>query len=96
MSHGAVCTLLRRLEEKSQVSRKKGAVGKAFVYRARVRPGRTYRDKVSDLLQRVFGGSSTQLLSSLFETQPPDEKELRHLQQMLDDLRKGRGKGGTR
>jgi len=97
MSHAAVFTLLKRLEEKELVVRRKGSVGKAFVYRARVRPDRTFRHKVGHLLDRVFRGQSVTLVSSLFESRPPTEDELDELQRLLDRARRRqarRGDGG--
>ena len=43
MTHSAVSTLLARLQKKGRVTRAKGPVGKAFVFRAAVPPGNTYR-----------------------------------------------------
>ena len=43
---------------------------------------------MSRFVGRIFGGSSTALIASLFETHPPSAQELRHLEEMLDDLRK--------
>lgn len=95
MTHGAVFTLLRRLEQKTLVSRRKGKVGKAFVYKARIKPGSTYRKLIGDLLERVFGGSPVTLVSSLFETRPPSSGEIEELQELLDDLKK-EARGATR
>jgi predicted transcriptional regulator len=96
MAHGSVMTLLGRLQEKGLVSREKGPVGKAFVYRATQRPALTYRRLVKNLLQRVFGGRSVALVASLFETQPPTPDEIRDLQQLLDRLRLKTSKEGKR
>lgn len=95
MTHASAFTLLRRLEGKGLVTREKGPVGKAFVFRARVAPGRTYRRVVKNLLDRVFGGSPVALVSSLLETRPPTEQELYRLQELLDELR-GKSSGKER
>lgn len=96
MAHGSVVTLLGRLQEKGLVTREKGPVGKAFVYQPTRRPAPTYRRVVGDLLTRIFGGNSVALVSSLFETQPPTQAEIRQIQELLDALGRcgGRAKGG--
>lgn len=91
MSHGAVFTLLRRLEQKGHVARTRRKVGKAFVYRARLRPTGTYRKKVRELVDRVFRGSSLSLVSALFESRPPSDDELVELEKLIDGLRRKRG-----
>jgi len=91
MAHGSVATLLGRLQDKGLVSRQKGPVGKAFVYKPTRRAGAGYRRVVRELLQRVFGGDSLALVTSLFETQPPTQDQLEELQRLLDDLRDKEG-----
>lgn len=87
LTHSAVSTLLTRLQDKGLVSRRKGPVGKAFLFRANERPKRTRRRLVGDLLERVFGGDALAVVSSLFETRTPTEDELERLQELLDDLK---------
>ncbi|MBZ5496061.1 MAG: BlaI/MecI/CopY family transcriptional regulator [Acidobacteriia bacterium] len=93
MAHGSVVNLLKRLEAKSLVTRKKGHVGKAFIYSTTQAAGSIYRNLLSRLLNRVFGGDSLSLVASLFETKPPDPEQLAKLEKLLSDLRaKQRGK----
>jgi BlaI family penicillinase repressor len=93
MTHGSVATLLSRLQAKGLVARRKGPVGKAYVYKATRRPGPAYRRVVKDILERIFGGSSVALVNSLFETQPPTPDELDALQELLDELREQNDSG---
>jgi predicted transcriptional regulator len=87
LTHSAVSTLLTRLQEKGLVARRKGPVGKAFLFRATDRPKRTRRRLVGDLVERVFGGDALAVVSSLFETRPPSAQELDQLEKLLDQLR---------
>jgi BlaI family penicillinase repressor len=87
LTHSAVSTLLTRLQAKGLVARRKGPVGKAFLYRAAGQPKRTRRRLVGELLERVFGGDALAVVSSLFETRPPSAEEIDRLQQLLDELR---------
>ncbi len=92
MAHASVCTLLKRLEAKELIKREKAKTGKAFVYSALVRPGKTRRKMVGDLLDRVFGGSGVDLVASLLESRPPTADEVAQLQELLDDLRQRQNK----
>ncbi|MBI2947949.1 MAG: BlaI/MecI/CopY family transcriptional regulator [Verrucomicrobia bacterium] len=94
MSHGAMVTLLKRLEAKNLVCRKKGPVGKAFVYSVAQRRGPTFRNVVRDLVQRIFHGDGAALVASLFETKPPTTEEVEKIQQLLNDLREKTPKEG--
>lgn len=88
MTHAAVSTLLKRLQDKGMVVREKGPVGKAFLYRAATGPRKTYRRIVDDLIERIFSGSGTALVTTLLEARPPSAGELEELQRLLDDYRK--------
>jgi len=93
MAHGSVMNLLKRLEAKKLVAKKKGPVGKAFVYRPTAATSSIYGNLLDRLLNRVFGGDSLAMVASLFETKPPDRHQLDKLEELLDDLRqKHRGK----
>lgn len=86
MTHGAMVTLLRRLEAKGLVTRKKALVGKAFVYRCTRSARPIYRRVLRETVQRIFGGNSIEMVSTLFDTAPPTPKELGLLRQLLDNL----------
>jgi len=90
MTHGAMATILKRLEGKGLVSKRKGPVGKAFVYEPTRSPEPTYRKLMRDLRERVFGGSGVTMVASLFETQTPTAEELDTLQRLLEELRRNR------
>jgi BlaI family transcriptional regulator, penicillinase repressor len=91
MSHGSVVTLLGRLEAKALVTKEKGPVGKAFVYRACQAPESAFGHLVRDLLQRVFHGDPLPLVASLFEARPPTALQVEQLQQMLGQMRRKEG-----
>ncbi len=92
MTHGAVVNLLKRLEAKALVTKEKGKVGKAFVYRPTPDAGSIYRSLLSRLVNRVFGGDSYALVSSLFETKPPSREQLVKLEELLEQLKKRSGR----
>lgn len=65
MAHGSVVTLLTRLENKALVSKKKGPVGKAFLFFAVRKAEPTQRELVKDMLQRVFAGDQGAMAAAL-------------------------------
>jgi predicted transcriptional regulator len=94
MAHGTVVTLLRRLEARGLVKRRKGDQGKAFVYRPTRDHARTFGPAVSRLMRRAFGGRPAALVASVFETRAPSVEEIDELEALVDRLR--REKGGRR
>ena len=90
MAHGSVLTLLGRLERRGLVARKKGSVGKAFVYMPTGRQAAAMRPVMRRLVDRVFAGSPVDLVASLFETRPPTPQELDAIQRLVRDLRRKR------
>ena len=87
MAHGSIVNLLNRLEAKKLVGKKKGTVGKAFIYKATAAAASIYGRLLNRILQRVFDGDSMALVSSLFETRPPNARQLEQLEELLDELR---------
>ncbi len=90
MAHGSVLTLLGRLERRGLVSRRKGPVGKAFVYEPTRQHATTMRPVLRRLVDRMFAGSAVDLVASLFETRPPTPKELDAIQRLVRNLRRKR------
>ena len=87
MAHGTVVTLLRRLEDRGLVKRRKADQGKAFVYRPTKAHARTFGPAVSSLMQRAFGGRPAALVASLFESRPPSNDEIDELEALVERLR---------
>ena len=88
MAHGTVVTLLRRLEARGLVRRRKGDQGKAFIYWPSKGHARTFGPAVSRLVQRAFGGRTAALVASLFETRPPSIEEIDELEALVQDLKR--------
>ena len=87
MAHGSVVTLLVRLEEKGLISKEKGPVGKAFIFKPTKRPEPTYRSLVKELLTRVFGGDALKMAATLFEVQSLSPAELEQLKGLVKGLK---------
>ena len=90
MAHGSVVNLLKRLEARGLVTRSKGQVCKAFVYRPTrsVRPA--YQRIIRNMADRVFGGNRMEMVSTLLGAKLPTQDELERLQEMLDKLQNKR------
>ena len=92
LTHASVATLLQRLERRGFISREKGPVGKAFVYRPARGSGLPLRTRLHRIVHRAFGGDRSALVACLFEGRPPTPEELERVQQLLDRLRDQRKK----
>lgn len=90
MTHGSMATLLGRLEQKKLVARRKGEVGKAFVFSATSRAEGAVRGTVRRLLGRVLGGDRVVLVASLLEDASLDEDEIARLEALVGELAAGR------
>jgi BlaI family penicillinase repressor len=88
MAHGSVVTLLKRLEQRQLLTRRKAEVGKAFVYSATRKQSTTVRPVLKRLVDRVFGGNAVALVASLFETQPPTAAQLADIEALLREQRR--------
>ena len=83
----SVLTLLKRLEAKKLVTKRKADTGKAFVFRPTAASKKACRHLMKDLFQRVFAGDTMAFMASFFETRKPTDAEIEQLQELLDDLR---------
>jgi predicted transcriptional regulator len=90
MAHGSVVTLLKRLETRGLVTRRKGPVGKAFLFSPTRKQTTTVRPVLKRLVNRIFGGDAAALVASLFETRPPTAAELREIEALLRAERRRR------
>ena len=86
MGHASISTLLRRLEARGLVTRRRAEQGKAYLYTPVPKAADTYRSTIRRLLERVFRNDSLSLVSALFSVRPPSEKEARELRRLVHGL----------
>jgi len=86
LTHASVTTLLRRLESKQLIDRRKADVGKSFVYFPIRDPETTFQDVAGRMLQRVFRNDTVSMISSLFGAKQPSRQELEELRELVDGL----------
>ena len=80
--------LLQIMTEKGLVERDE--TERPQIYRARFSQEQTQRQMVSDLVDRVFGGSARQLVMQALVTKEASDEELAQVEQLLDKLEEGR------
>ena len=77
LAYTTVQTMLNILERKGKVRRE--LKGRAYVYSARVTKAKALGHSVRDLIDRLFGGSSEELVMSLLKNGEIDAKRLAEL-----------------
>jgi predicted transcriptional regulator len=82
LAYTTVQTMLNILERKGKL--KRAREGRAFVYSAAVTEARASSHAVRDLVDRMFGGSSEDLVMSLIKNHQLDPKKLAELTRRLE------------
>ena len=77
LAYTTVQTVLNILERKGKVKRE--LQGRAYLYAARVTEAKALGQGVRDLIDRMFGGSSEELVMSLLKNRQIDAKKLADL-----------------
>jgi predicted transcriptional regulator len=80
--------VLNILERKGKLNRELD--GRAYVYSAQVSEEKAVGQSLSDMIDRMFGGSSEELVMSLLKSRQIDAKRLAKLTEQFS-----KGKGGT-
>ena len=88
LAYTTVQTVLNILERKGKLNRE--LEGRAFVYAAKVSEEKAYGQSLRDLIDRMFGGSSEELVMSLLKSRQIDAKRLAKLTEQFS-----REKGGA-
>ncbi len=88
LAYTTVQTVLNILERKGKLYRELD--GRAYVYSARVSEEKAIGQSLGDLIDRMFGGSSEELVMSLLKSRQIDAKRLAKLTERFS-----RGKGDT-
>lgn len=83
LAYTTVQTMLNILERKGKLKRK--LRGRAFEYRATVSEAKATGHAVRDLVDRMFGGSSEELVMSLIKSRQIDAKKIAELTQKLEE-----------
>lgn len=87
LAYTSVMTVMSIMTGKGYVSRTKD--GRTFVYRAIYREEKASKNLLQDIVDRVFGGSTTAVMQHLLETSELDDEELKQIRTLIN--RKSRG-----
>ena len=82
LAYTTVQTMLNILERKGKLRRQ--LEGRAYVYSARVSRAKVLGHGVRDLIDRMFGGSSEELVMSLLKSRQIDAKKLAELTERFE------------
>lgn len=88
MAHGSVVTLLTRMEAKGLITKDKGPVGKAFLFKPLKKPDLVRRKLVKDMVDQVFAGDTGAMATLLLEANPPTASEVTSIQSSLNQAKK--------
>jgi predicted transcriptional regulator len=83
LAYTTVQTMLNILERKGKLERT--LRGRAFVYSAKVTESKASGYAVRDLVDRMFGGSSEELVMSLIKSRQIDAKKIAELSKRLEE-----------
>jgi predicted transcriptional regulator len=83
LAYTTVQTMLNILHRKGKLKRK--LKGRAFEYRATVTAAKASHHAVRDLVDRMFGGSSEELVMSLIKSKQIDAEQIARLTRRLEE-----------
>jgi BlaI family penicillinase repressor len=83
LAYTTVQTMLNILERKGKLKRQ--LEGRAYVYSATVTEAKASSHAVRDLVDRMFGGSSEELVMSLIKSRQLDAKQLAELTRRIEE-----------
>jgi predicted transcriptional regulator len=86
LAYTTVATMLRKMEGRGLVEHV--SEGRRFLYRAVVSPDAVTRSMADDILERLFEGRLSDLLSHLLSTREVSREELAELERLIAQKRK--------
>jgi predicted transcriptional regulator len=88
LAYTTVATMLRKMEARALVHHE--VDGRRFVYRAALEQEEVNRSMAHDVLERLFEGSLSGLVSHLLETRKVSRAELDELARLIQDKKRKR------
>jgi BlaI family penicillinase repressor len=85
-AYSTILTMMRKLEAKGYLEHQ--VSDRTYVYRATISRQTARRSLLGDLLERVFEGSPSLLISSLVEQNRVTEEELREIRKLIAERRR--------
>lgn len=81
LAHTTIATMLVKMERKGIVEHR--AEGRAYIYRPRIQPSQVKTSMVTDLMERLFGGNLTEMMSHLLDDNDVSREELTRLKALI-------------
>lgn len=82
LAYTSVMTVMTIMAGKGYVKRQKD--GRSFVYQATYHEHKASKSMLQDIVDRLFGGSTTAVMQHLLETSELDDDELKQLRQLIN------------
>jgi BlaI family penicillinase repressor len=83
LAYTTIATMLRKMEARGLVAHE--SEGRRFLYRPAVSPDAVTRSMAHDVLERLFEGSLSDMLSHLLSTREVSRDELLELERLIRD-----------
>ncbi|MEX0715384.1 MAG: BlaI/MecI/CopY family transcriptional regulator [Planctomycetaceae bacterium] len=83
LAYSTLATILRRMERQGVVQHT--VEGRTYLYEPLLAPENVGHSLIGDLVERVFAGSPSRLVSHLLESQSVDADELARIRAMIDE-----------
>jgi len=87
-AYTTIATMLRKMEEKGLVTHR--VDGRCFIYSAAVQEQAVSRGMAGDLLDRLFEGSLSSMVSHLLTTREISREELARLEKLIAERKKNK------
>ncbi len=88
LAYTTIATMLRKMEGRKLVEHR--LEGRTFIYRPLVAEAAVSRGMADDLLDRLFAGSLTEMMSHLLSTHEVSREELSKLERLIAERKRGR------
>ncbi len=82
LAYTTVMTVMSIMTDKGYLTRKKD--GRSYVYKAVYREQKASRNILQDVIDRVFGGSTTAVMQHLLETSESGDEELKQIRSLIN------------
>jgi predicted transcriptional regulator len=82
LAYTTVMTMMSIMADKGYLKREKD--GRSYVYEAIYREQKASRNLLQDVVDRVFGGSTTAVMQHLLETSEIDDDELKQIRSLIN------------
>ncbi|MBN2590351.1 MAG: BlaI/MecI/CopY family transcriptional regulator [Sedimentisphaerales bacterium] len=88
-AYTSVMSLMNVMAEKGMLKAK--PEGRAFIYSASISQDKTQSQMLKDILNRVFDGSASSLVSHLLNQAEPDGQELKEIHKTITEFARKKG-----